>query len=77
MAAEKLIVLCHRPGLIRGGKSNPAYAERDLSGYTREQLRELLDEPEIVVVQGTRLTADMLDRLKPEPRAEAAEAKKK
>lgn len=76
MAAEKLILLCSRPGLIRGGKTNPAYAERTTADYTRDQLRELLDEPEIVVVQGTRVTFEMLDRLKPEPKVEAKSEKK-
>lgn len=53
-------VLCSRPGLHRGGRANPAHAAYRQGDHTLQQLRALIDEPEIVVVIGERMTAEHL-----------------
>jgi hypothetical protein len=49
-------VFCARPGLIRGGRSNPRHAAHDVGTHSPGELRALLAEPEIVVVVGEVLT---------------------
>ena len=53
---SKIHVVCHRPGLIRGGHRNPPHAVHDIGFHTPEQLRELIAEPEITVISGDLLT---------------------
>jgi hypothetical protein len=49
-------VLCHRPGMNRGGRANPRHAAYDFGVHTPAQLRELLAEPEVTVLVGDVLT---------------------
>lgn len=49
-------VFCHRPGMNRGGRSNPRHAAYDFGVHTPAQLRELLAEPEVTVLVGDALT---------------------
>lgn len=51
-------VLCHRPGMNRGGRANPRHAAYDFGVHTPAQLRELLAEPEVTVLVGDVLTED-------------------
>lgn len=49
-------VICHRPGMHRGGRANPPHAAHDHGVHSPEQLRELLAEPQITVIVGEKLT---------------------
>lgn len=51
-APDTLHVFCRRPGLIRGGRSNPASASYELGVFTAAQLAELCAEPEITLLVG-------------------------
>lgn len=53
---SKIHVFCSRPGLIRGGFSNPRHAEYDFGHHTQDQLRDLVNEPETTVVIGDEVT---------------------
>ena len=45
-------IVCFRPGMHRGGRSNPRHATYEAGEHSVEQLRELIDDPEIVVIDG-------------------------
>lgn len=62
----KIHVVCHRPGLHRGGRSNPAHAVYDIGEHTPAQLRELLGEPEVRVVIGHALTEPHIVKMEQE-----------
>ena len=53
-----LIVVCHRPGLIRGGRSHPPVASYAPEDFTPEQFGELVAEPEIILVMGELVTEE-------------------
>ena len=60
---DKLHVVCHRPGLIRGGRPNPAHAVYSHGDITPEQLAELASEPQITLIVGRTLSDDDLAAL--------------
>ena len=52
----KLHVICHRPGMHRGGRTNPKHAAYDLGDHSPEELAALRAEPEITLIVGDLLT---------------------
>ncbi len=74
-------VMCARPGMNRGGRSNPAHAAYEPGAHTPAQLRDLIADPHISVVVGHKLTEEHIVALeheaaKAEPeKAKAAPAK--
>ena len=57
MTGFSLLVLCTRPGLIRGGQANPALASYPPDAFSDVQLGELLREPAISLVYGAQINA--------------------
>jgi hypothetical protein len=55
---EMLTIICTAPGMIRGGRRNPAIAHHATGEFTQEQLAELVADPNFYVVRGTQLDAD-------------------
>jgi hypothetical protein len=53
-------VLCTRPGLRRAGIEHPAYRVLKRKDLSDEQLLELTSDPLLVLVDGVRITAEML-----------------
>lgn len=77
-------VICSRPGLNRGGRSNPPHALYEKGAHTPEQLRDLLQEPATHVVFGEAMTEEHvaayeaeLEAAKAAAEAEAADGGKK
>ncbi len=66
-----LIVLCARPGLIRGGHAHPAMTSHAPGAFTEAQLREMLAEPAIRIAFGSQILAEDI------PALLAAEAEQK
>ena len=58
-----LVIVCSRPGLIRAGRPHPPVATYDVADFTREDLEEMLAEPELTLVFGDLTTTDMLDAM--------------
>ena len=60
-----LIIACHRPGMIRGGRPHPPVqsytAAEAVAAFTPEQLADIVGEPEIVVVIGERVAIEQID----------------
>ena len=56
-----LVIVCNRPGLIRGGVRHPQAEIHDLGRFSPAQLRDMLAEPELTLVVGTRLTLSDVD----------------
>ena len=50
--AQQLHIVCHRPGLRRGGVTHPAHRAHAADAFTAEQLAELLAEPELTLILG-------------------------
>lgn len=50
--AAQLHIVCHRPGLRRGGVTHPAHQAHAADAFTAEQLAELLAEPELTLILG-------------------------
>lgn len=75
---DLLHVICHRPGLIRGGRSNPASASYEPGAFTAAQLAELAAEPEITLLLGhTPDEEDLAALAKPDEEDGKAKAKGK
>lgn len=55
---EELTVICTAPGMIRGGRRNPAIAHVALDAYTQAELAEVVADPNFYVVRGVQLDAD-------------------
>jgi hypothetical protein len=70
-------VICHRPGMFRGGRSNPPHAAYEPGDHTPAQLRELLAEPQTTVIHGDLLTEDMIAALEAHQANAAASKGKK
>jgi hypothetical protein len=69
--------MCARPGMNRGGRSNPAHAAYEPGEHTPAQLRELIADPHISVVVGDQLTEEHIAALEKhlEEKAKVAPAK--
>lgn len=52
---DTIVVVCTAPGMIRGGRANPAIREYPLGDWTREQLAEVATDPRCSVVLGRLL----------------------
>jgi hypothetical protein len=64
-----------RPGMHRGGRANPQHAEYQAGDHTPAQMRDLLGDPNFVVIRGgERLTTEMLDAADAFREAKEAEA---
>jgi hypothetical protein len=48
----KIHVMALRPGMHRGGRSNPQYAAYELGEHTAAQLLDLLNDPNFTVIVG-------------------------
>ena len=70
----KVHVFCSRPGLHRGGRSNPKHAEYEVGEHSPEQLLDLLREPETTVVVGDLLTEKEVAEMKKAAKKAAATA---
>ena len=55
---QKITVICTAPGMIRGGRKNPAIAHYALGDYTAAELAEVVADPNFYVVLGTQLDAE-------------------
>ena len=64
---NSVIVLCRRPGMFRAGVHHPAVAAHARGSFTKEQLLELIAEPEITLVIGVVVTAEAVSALLEEP----------
>jgi hypothetical protein len=58
--SELLHVICHRPGLVRGGRAHPAWASYEPGAFTLAQLGDLDKEPAITLLIGRQPTAEDL-----------------
>ncbi len=63
MLPPGIIVVCRRPGLIRGGLRNGVCDRYDAGTLAPAQLAELVAEPEITVVLGSVITAEDIAQL--------------
>jgi hypothetical protein len=54
--AQQLHIVCHRPGLRRGGVTHPAHQVHAPDAFSAEQLAEMLAEPELTLIFGERAT---------------------
>lgn len=74
----KYHVLSLRPGMHRGGRANPQHAAYVAGDHTPEQFRDLISDPNIVVITGgERLTAAHVDEMEAAVKAEPAKTAKK
>lgn len=72
----KYHVLSLRPGMHRGGRANPQHAEYVGGDHTPEQFRDLLGDPNIVVIlAGERMEAEHVGILEAEIKLQAAAMK--
>ena len=69
----KYHVICHRPGLFRGGKANPSHAAYESGDHSADELSQLLAEPLTQVIVGDELTEDGIPALIA-PRAKSSKA---
>lgn len=51
-------VVCFRPGMHRGGRRNPRHAAYAPGDHTPDELRELVNDPEIIVIDGGAVLTD-------------------
>jgi hypothetical protein len=75
----KYHVTCSRPGMNRGGRSNPAQAPYEQGDHTPAQLRELLADPHTHVLVGEPMTEAHIAAMeaeaeKPKPTAKPTKA---
>jgi hypothetical protein len=75
-----LHIVCMRPGgMNRGGRRHDRHAVHSLADFTPAQLREMLAEPDLVLLGGVVLTEDYIGELEAEAQtkagAKAAKAK--
>ena len=70
-------VICSRPGLNRGGRSNPPHAAYQVGDHTPEQLRDLLQEPATHVIIGEEMTEAHVAEIEARLAAAAEAAEKK
>jgi hypothetical protein len=69
--------MCLRPGMHRGGRANPQHTEYQTGDHTPAQFRDLLGDPNIVVITGgERMTIAEVETMEAEAaKTEAAAAK--
>ena len=74
----KYHVLSQRPGMHRGGRANPQHADYVAGDHTPAQFRDLLDDPNIVVITGgERLTPAHVEEMEAAVKAEPVKPAKK
>ena len=66
---QKITVICTAPGMIRGGRRNPAIAHYTTGEFSRDELAEVVADPNFYVVLGTQLDADGIAALWASPAA--------
>ena len=72
----KYHVLSQRPGMHRGGRANPQYAEYVPGDHSPDQFRDLLGDPNIVVILGgERMEAEHADVMEAEVKLQMAAMK--
>ena len=73
-----IVIGCVREhGMIRGGVRHPrGFATHLVGAFTADQLRELVAEPDLVVLVGQPLTPDLIAKIEAERAAGGKAARK-
>lgn len=64
---DQIIIVCRRPGMIRGGSAHGPVATYARSAFTHAQLADIVGEPEMTVVVGEVVSLERLAEWAPKP----------